>query len=167
MNRGANGTSPSGLEVREGGQFRMQPYGTLTFKVDGEVTSNQVKTITNENTNSNRLQFGNIYIESGANNIVTTKSSFDIVGSALGTATTGPNAASFINAGGEFLATEGTVSFIGDRNFVEAASFTNIASTTGRTQFANLRTTGQIQLRLNDGDEIFVTENLRADSMST
>ena len=166
-NREANNGMASGIEVAPTGQFLQPAEGTVHFQTDGTIADTTSKWIVNSNS-ANKMQFGNIYVEAGyANNNVKTKSSFEVIGYIDETLPTpissGSQDAQFLVAGGgaNFDATEGTIHFTAIEN---TARISAIAPS--NAQFASLRSSNNITLRLTEGSEIGVSGNLIADNTS-
>ena len=163
MNRGANGTMASGIEVAPTGYFNQPAQGTVHFQTDGTVEGDNSKWIINNNV-SNKMQFGNVFIEAGfAKNYVKTNSSFELR-SNNSTALKGSQAHQFLVAGGgaNFEATGGTISFIAPTG---TAIISAIAP--ANAQFSSLRSDSAVTLQINSGDEIWVSGDLIADMTSS
>ena len=166
-NYGANGTMPTGIEVAATGIFKQHELGTVYFETDGTVTNStdaNSKWINNNGADTN-VRFGNIKISAGANNVVRTESSFEIIGS---TKTADPMLPNFLVAGGgaRFDATGGTVSFTGIEDRALIAAISGLTGSGSNCQFANIRSAKTLTLNLNTGDEIFVSGNMIADGSS-
>lgn len=157
-NYGANTGMESGIEVDEISKFYQYPVGTVYFETDGTVTTTDAKTIVNKGESSN-LQFGNIVISAGTNNIIKTSSDFEVVGAD----NAGGQGAEFLvaGAGARFEAAAGTVGFTTETGIATISSLSPAVS-----QFANIRGANEAVVTLNSGDEIFVSGDITVDNTS-